>query len=142
MGSSLEAFMFVGYVLVPIALVQMFVKFKVSTPVWFVLLFISLFIGIAPLIALAYLFSNATYRKKAVAEDHSPIKYNTDGSYVAYKAQGQSDAPSLASTTLHVVGGAIATLAITFGLIIVGFIIFVSVILSANGGGGGGSKTM
>ena len=79
-----------GYLLVPIALIYMVRNYKSTNWLWAGFLVASIFIGIAPFVAIAYLItlflSSRSTKRKGDANAKVVKSYNTDGSYVVYDA--------------------------------------------------------
>jgi heme/copper-type cytochrome/quinol oxidase subunit 2 len=129
-----------GYFLIPIALVVMFTAYRPVNWIWFCLLMISLFIGVAPFVAIVYLLVYFRSRKKQgdTSDANSRVTYHPDGSYTVYKAANTSSAPSAGKMAFRIVGGILAAASVLFGLLIVAFIIFV--VLAPSSACGGSSK--
>lgn len=124
-----------AYILIPIAFVLMLVKYKPINWLWLGFLIGSLFIGIAPYVALAYIFvfmlTKSNFNNKKI------IRYNSDGSYTVYPIGNSTRLSSLGKTVFQTIGSIVAGLALLFGLFIA-FIIIVLVIYQPPAG----SKTM
>ena len=110
----------VSYILVPVAIGFMLKSQKQSDLIWFGILGVSFFLGVAPFVAIGYL---ATYLSSNKGNNSSGITYYPDGSYTIYNSADTKNAPSAAKTAFKIIGGILAGLAITFGLLIVGVII-------------------
>jgi hypothetical protein len=114
-----------GYILVPIAFVVMLKNYKQSNWIWLGILIISIFLGVAPFVAAGYLVSYLFLNKKGNGGSNS-VSYSPDGSYTVYNPADTKAAPSTGKTAFKIIGGILAGLAITFGLLIVGVIILIA----------------
>lgn len=116
-----------GYLLVPIALIYMVRNYKSTNWLWAGFLVASVFIGIAPFVAIAYLItlflSSRSTKRKGDANAKVVKSYNTDGSYVVYDASSVKSAPSTGRVAFKMIGGIVAGITIAFGLLIVGIIL-------------------
>jgi phage shock protein PspC (stress-responsive transcriptional regulator) len=113
-----------AYILVPIAIVVMFKNYKKSNWAWLGILIVSIFLGIAPYVAAAYLATYLFTNKKS--KSNSGVTYSPDGSYTVYNPTDTKSAPSTGKTAFKIIGGILAGLAVTFGLLIVGVIILIA----------------
>lgn len=135
-----------GYLLLPVAFIVMMVKYNKTNWLWLPLLIASIFIGIAPFVALVYL-GNVLYLEHKSARGGTQTSsgtattYHPDGSYTVYKADTTKNAPSPARLAFRIVGGLIAGGVVLYGLFIIGIIVLIA-LSSSPLNGGGGSKTM
>lgn len=131
---------FLSYLLVPVAFILMLKNYSKTNWIWLAILIVSIFLGVAPFIAGAYLVTSLFLSKKGSSAP-KPITFQLDGSYTAYAPTDPKTAPSAGKTAFRVVGGIIGGLAIAFGLLIVGILIWISSMPPPTVSGGG-SKTM
>lgn len=112
--------------------------------IWLGLLVASIFIGIAPFVAAAYLFVTLSSSKKPKTSTRTKTTtattYNADGSYTVYKTEDTNVAPSAGQIAFRIVGGLIAGATLAFGLLIVGVILLFT--LAPSVACGGSSKCM
>jgi hypothetical protein len=123
----------IGYVLIPIAFVFMLKNYKTKDWIWAILLVPSVFIGIGPFIALAYLVTLCynEYRRHSNRPVVDRVVYNRDGSYTVYKADSVKSV-SPAQSVFKIIGWVIAGIFIVYGLLFVGLMIFMSIACSGN----------
>jgi hypothetical protein len=123
-----------SYVLVPIAFVLMMKNYQATNWLWLGFLTVSVFIGIAPFVALAYLVTAFVLDKNNPKQGSSAstVTYHPDGSYTVYKVEDTKTAPSAGKLAFRIVGGLIAGAAICFGLLIVGLMLLVTVSCGGN----------
>jgi hypothetical protein len=114
-----------GYILVPIAFVVMLKNYKKSNWAWLGILIVSIFLGVAPFVAAGYLASYLFMNKQGSSSNNS-VTYRPDGSYTVYNPTDTKTAPSTGKTAFKIIGGILAGLAITFGLLIVGVFILIA----------------
>jgi hypothetical protein len=122
------------YLLVPVAFIVMIKNNKSTNRMWFALIIASLFIGIAPFVAAAYLFTAFKSSNESNGTT-SKIAYNADGSYTLYKVEDTNGAPSPGKTAFRIIGGLVAGLTIAFGLLFVGVILLFTLAPSVACGG-------
>lgn len=131
-------FLLFGYVLVPVAFVMMVKNYETINWLWLAFLVLSLFIGIAPFVAIAYLVTatetNKNNKSSAPAINEA-VTYRSDGSYIVYKAEDTSTALSPGKMAFRVIGGVIAGATIAFGLLFVGVILLFTLAPSVACGG-------
>ena len=130
----MSALIIITYVFIPIALIVMFKKYRSTNWLWLGFLIISVFIGIAGFVALAYLVTAAlTHSESGVA--NQKVSYKPDGSYVVYQVADTMTAPSPGRTAFRIVGGILAGASIAFGLLFVGIILLFTLAPSVLCGG-------
>lgn len=132
--------LFISYLLVPVAFIHLMKNYQSTNWIWLGVLIASLFIGVAPFVAGACLVTSLFIRQKNSTTTNS-VTYKPDGSYTVYAPIDAKSAPSAGKTAFRVIGGVIGGLAIAFGLLIVGILIWISTMPSPTFNGGG-SKTM
>lgn len=106
-----------------------------SNRIWLYFLVISVFIGIAPFVALAYLATRHLSKNETSQQRFSSVTYNADGTYTVYKTDEVKAAPSPGKLAFRIVGGVIAGLVMAFGLLIVGVLLLVTLAPSVACGG-------
>jgi hypothetical protein len=131
---------FISYLLVPVAFIFMMKNYNSTNWIWLGILIASIFLGVAPFVAGGYLVTTLFFNKKS-AVANSSVTYKPDGSYTVYAPNDSKSAPSAGKIAFRIVGGIIGGLAIAFGLLIVGILIWIST-LPPSTYNGGGSKTM
>jgi hypothetical protein len=131
---------FLSYLLVPVAFVLMMKNYSTTNWIWLTILIVSIFLGVAPFVAGAYLVTSLSLNKKGSSVP-KPITFKSDGSYTVYPPIDPKSVPSTGKTAFRVIGGIIGGLAIAFGLFIVGILIWISSMPPPTVSGGG-SKTM
>lgn len=119
-----------SYILVPVAFVVMMINYRPTNWLWLSFLIVSIFVGVAPFLALAYLATvyvlDKDSPKAKPKESTKAITYHPDGSYTVYKSEDAKASASPMKIAFRVVGGIIAGVAICFGLLIVGLLLLVS----------------
>jgi hypothetical protein len=127
----------ISYILVPIALVLMFKNYKTMNWLWLAFLIGSIFIGVAPFVALAYLVTAYITRNKSKQSStvsNSSVTYNPDGSYTVYKSEDTKKASSPGKVAFKVVGGVLAGLCVVGGMLFIGLIIAIMTYKPPAGG--------
>lgn len=122
-----------GYILIPVALIVMFKNYQTVNWLWLGFLIISVFIGVAPFVAIAYLVTAYMAHNKPKAANN--VTYHPDGSYTVYKAEETKAAPSPGRMAFRIIGGILAGASIAFGLLIVGVILLFTLAPSVACGG-------
>ncbi len=121
-----------GYVLIPVAFFFMLKNYQRQNWIWAVLLAASIFIGIGPFIALAYIATLCYSQYKSHSNKQvDQVIYNRDGSYTVYKADSARSV-SPATAVFRIIGGVVAGIFIVYGLLFVGLTIFISISCSGN----------
>lgn len=109
------------------ALIRMFMNFDNQSWLWLSALVVSLFLGCAPFVGIAYLVVSYGKSNKSIASsNNSKVVYNTDGSYVVYKSEDTSKAPSTGKVAFKVIVGVVSAALISTGLLIVGVVILLA----------------
>lgn len=133
------AYYFLGYALVPVAFVIMVREYRTTNWIWLGLLIGSLFLGIAPFMAIAYLgtayFQSRKVPTNSSAQAGSSVTYHPDGSYTVYKAVDPVTAPSPGRLAFRIIGGIIAGASMAFGLLVIGVILLFTLAPSVACGG-------
>jgi hypothetical protein len=124
-------FLLTSYILVPIALAVMFRNYKPTNWLWAGFLIVSIFCGIAPFVAIAYLitffFSTKPFDKNNKNTRVKGVTYHPDGSYTVYSSQATKSAPSTGKVAFRVIGGILAGLTMAFGLLLVGIVLLITI---------------
>ena len=124
-----------AYLLVPIAYAVWLKNYQTSRMLWLILLSASIFLGISPLVAAVYLFVVYKESRNPQKTAKGTVAYGPDGSYTVYKVEDTMNAPSAGRTAFKIIGGLIAGLALSFGLLIVGMILLFTLAPSIACGG-------
>jgi hypothetical protein len=114
------------YVFVITALVNMFKNYNKQNWAWLAIMIISIPLGVAPFIAIAYLIVFNRKNKNNLASTNKGVVYNQDGSYIVYKPEDTAQAPSTARVAFKVLIGIIFATMISYGLLLVGIIILIA----------------
>jgi len=114
------------YVFVITALVNMFKNYNKQNWAWLAIMIIGIPLGVAPFIAIAYLIVFNRKNKNKLASTNKGVVYNQDGSYTVYKPEDTAQAPSTARVAFKVLIGIMFAAMISFGLLIVGFMILLA----------------
>ncbi len=112
---------------------------------WLGLIAIGFLIGIAPLVAIAYLINAVWLEHKDAkqAPNGDSVTYHPDGSYTVYNMESTKSAPSPAKLAFRIVGGLIIGCVVAYGLFIVGIVVlFILTAPAFNSGSSSGSKAM
>ncbi len=121
-----------GYLLIPVALVVMIMRYRRDNWFWLALLVASLFVGVAPFVAIAYLVTAAWGDKEPRKRSTTSVTYYPDGSYTVYEANSPKTPRSPAKFAFQLVGGIVAGAVICFGLFVVGSLVFLAIACSGN----------
>ena len=124
------------YITIPVAFVLLLApgNYRPTNWIWLVILIISLFLGIGPYIAIAYIIYALSTRKTI---KNSSVEYGPDGSYTKYGPGYTKSPPKTGEVALKVFGGILAGVCVAFGLLVIG--IFIAILTYKPPAG---SKTM
>jgi phage shock protein PspC (stress-responsive transcriptional regulator) len=111
-----------GYILAIVAFIMMMKNYRSTNWLWLGFLVASLFFGVALFVSLAYFITALTTNNSSGRPKNGTVVYSPDGSYTVYNAN-QAQGPSPGRVAFRVVGGVIAGVAVSFGLLIVGIIL-------------------